>query len=953
MRAKSDNGDETVHTLKLKKIVLAVCFTLGTSSALAASLGNVLVLSNRGEPFNAEIEILPDSGENASSLKAALASPEVYAIRGIEPPDVLPVLSVQTSQNPAGEPVLLVRSAEPVTESALDLLIQLNGDIQQTISVLLQESASEEDTDVSLPDLEGEVAETEPGEDLPEFTAEMAELESIPGLLDDHPIQEMTPAEMEAYRQLPDEGTPEDFGPMFSEEPEPQAEAPTPPVAMPELPREATSPSVFPGGEYTVEKGDTLRNIAVQHWLDGVTLEQMMAGLYRANPHAFVKGDMNRLKTGEILRAPSMEELKAIEQAEAGREVQVVARNWDSYRGKLAAKVGQTAPVAEEEQPSSAVGGKIDAVHDQASATGPRDVVKLSSGDAKSAGKGQSKEQLQEDLVAKEKALKEAEERITSLEKQLHDAQRLLELRKPPIAEIGKQAKPAETESAGILTTVQQVLTKHMAIPAAGIVLALMAALILLARRRKKPAVEAPVAAVAAEGAAPEWAGASVAAAMPDEESVPVFVTSTPELEPLAEIPGAVATPESATVLEMDDIAALMPEPTPEPEKPVTDSGFGDLADLLQAPSQAQPEPEPEPTPEEEPADDLAAQWAAMLEPQPAEPEPEPEPEPAPAEEPADDLAAQWAAMLEPEQPVEPESAPVEAVVEEAFPEPVEEALDSGEAEVLDIDDIFTAPQEVEPAAEPEIAPVTVSEAVEELPQPVAASSAEDTFDFDSVFESHADEDAPVEAMPTTAELADTSDVAEETDMDAMAVEAAEASEQEAAGEDDILDLDNLFTAPQEMPLEEAVAAIAEPEPAVVESVPVMEPEQRVSDDHSEALAAAFDPKATEDLSGLDFGFDLDLGQAQEASGSAKAAKEAAPTLDLSNINLNVGGAPDAGGVASGEPAEVDTKLDLVTAYVDMNDEEGARELLQEILKEGGPKQLAKAQEMLDKLGSA
>ena len=84
-----------------------------------------------------------------------------------------------------------------------------------------------------------------------------------------------------------------------------------------------------------------------------------------------------------------------------------------------------------------------------------------------------------------------------------------------------------------------------------------------------------------------------------------------------------------------------------------------------------------------------------------------------------------------------------------------------------------------------------------------------------------------------------------------------------------------------------------------------------------------------------------------------KTAKASVPPLDFSNINLNVGGASATEVSGVDESAEVDTKLDLVTAYIDMNDEDGARDLLQEILKEGGPKQIAKAQAMLDQLGSA
>ncbi|MEZ0247408.1 MAG: FimV/HubP family polar landmark protein, partial [Methylophilaceae bacterium] len=50
------------------------------------------------------------------------------------------------------------------------------------------------------------------------------------------------------------------------------------------------------------------------------------------------------------------------------------------------------------------------------------------------------------------------------------------------------------------------------------------------------------------------------------------------------------------------------------------------------------------------------------------------------------------------------------------------------------------------------------------------------------------------------------------------------------------------------------------------------------------------------------------------------------------------------------ESSDVDTKLDLVTAYMDMGDTEGARELLEEVLQEGGPQQRERAKKMLDSL---
>ena len=49
---------------------------------------------------------------------------------------------------------------------------------------------------------------------------------------------------------------------------------------------------------------------------------------------------------------------------------------------------------------------------------------------------------------------------------------------------------------------------------------------------------------------------------------------------------------------------------------------------------------------------------------------------------------------------------------------------------------------------------------------------------------------------------------------------------------------------------------------------------------------------------------------------------------------------------------EVATKLDLAKAYEEMGDLEGARELLQEVVKEGDTGQREKAQALLAKIGA-
>ena len=116
-------------------------------------------------------------------------------------------------------------------------------------------------------------------------------------------------------------------------------------------------------------------------------------------------------------------------------------------------------------------------------------------------------------------------------------------------------------------------------------------------------------------------------------------------------------------------------------------------------------------------------------------------------------------------------------------------------------------------------------------------------------------------------------------------------------------------------------------------------------------------------------GFDFDL----ESSTIAKPAESDVPPLDLSSINFDLetpdtqlgDDSPMSGMEQTAIPThasagmslegdlehEVDTKLELARAYEEMGDQEGARELIDEILREGSPEQVARAQELAARLG--
>jgi pilus assembly protein FimV len=76
---------------------------------------------------------------------------------------------------------------------------------------------------------------------------------------------------------------------------------------------------------------------------------------------------------------------------------------------------------------------------------------------------------------------------------------------------------------------------------------------------------------------------------------------------------------------------------------------------------------------------------------------------------------------------------------------------------------------------------------------------------------------------------------------------------------------------------------------------------------------------------------------------------------DLSSITLDLGGSAEASSAAAGgtDPKwqEIATKLDLAKAYEEMGDKDGARELLNEVMKDGDAAQKGTAQQLLAKLG--
>ncbi len=414
-----------MHNSKLKRITVALCMALVPISVFAAGLGKLNVMSGLGEPLKADIELIAVTPAELNSLTAAIASEEAYAIQGLEKPASHNTIKVDIAKNANGEPILKLKSAQPISEPFLDMLIQVDwasGRLLREYTVLLDPPGYTGEADASAQDSQASQAPVVK----PSGSTQTSS----------------TPNDQMAGAKMGEDGMASSSS--GSKKTSKRAKKA---ISSEEM---AVAPDAS-GQEYVTQRGDTLAEIARNMKPEGISLEQMLVGLYQTNPNAFQGDNMNRLKVGKIIRQPSEETLNSISRKEASSEIKVQTANWNAYRNKLAGMVADAAP-ADAEADAQSAGGKIKSAAEDKSmpaATGPKDVVKLSAGDAAaakaSADNAKSLQDkittLQEEATAREKSVKEAQERTASLEKQIADMQKLLALKNGAMSDLQKQAE--------------------------------------------------------------------------------------------------------------------------------------------------------------------------------------------------------------------------------------------------------------------------------------------------------------------------------------------------------------------------------------------------------------------------------------------------------------------------------------------------------------------------------
>jgi len=907
----SVNTRSSIVSFALKTLVGAVASAM-LISANAAGLGKLTVLSALGQPLRAEIELSAVTPEEASGLSARLASPEAFRTANIDFNPALSALRFELEQR-NGRQVIRVSSTQPLNEPFVDLLLELNwngGRMVREYTFLL---------------------------DPPELRAAQAP-------------QVAAPVDLGAAR-TPAATTAPATAPVASSSANAAATAVPKPVTTPTpaKPVARPAPAKPTVDEYTVKQGDNLTRIANQVKPTDVSLDVMLVALYRANPEAFAGNNMNRLKSGQILAVPDAGAIQsAAGGAEGGARAVVVAhaRDFNAYRAKLAGQVANSTP-SKDAEPGQNSSGKITAkVEEKPNAlNAARDKLTLSKATADKPGEGKTGA-VAEDKIAKQKQVDDASSRVKELEKNVNDLEKLMAVKSksaatapaapaapatpaaatpaasaPAPVKMAPVIPPRKLEEPGMIDTLMANSQVVGLIFAA--VLALLAGVVgvLAARRRRKFVVPKDDTDLAGAAPAPAWDPEPAAAAPLEpqaEHGNSVFNNNfapsasqldTNEVDPVAEADVYIAYGRDAQAEEiLKEALRHHPERHPVRLK---------LLEIYAARSDARAF--------ESQASELYSlsrgegdEWAQ---------------------------AAQLGRTLEPNNPL---YAPASAA---------------------DADGFGTAPLAATAGV---VAAAT-------------AAAAYAAYDADEADDSDASAQAPVAAYDQGNDYRNDLETALPQAADA-AVSPASIAAQANAADFGLGDLDFAAPAPAAAPSPfDAPAADAPflqddgfnlaydtPAPA---PAPVNDPSMDFSLDlPAEPAPAPLAPApapASADATSVPLDFDIAdftipdvpaLAAAPVAPGAPAApapAPDGAPEFDLSGIDFDLGSQAEtveATDTARAEPMsalhmEMDTKLDLAVAYQEIGDKEGARELLDEVLRGGSDEQVAKANAMKDQLG--
>lgn len=368
---------------------------LSGSGALALSLGRLTVQSALGEPLRAEIDVPDINAEEAASFKTGVAAPAAFTAAGLEYNPALSSLQVSLQRRADGRAYIRLTSDRPINDPFVDMILETSwssGRIVRDYTMLFDP-----------PTLRQAPASPTLAQTSPAVQTQAKPQADVSSTEPARPIETSKAASVKGSK--------------------------TPKVSKQAT--ETASPPAEGAATVTVKSGDTASKIANATKADGVSLDQMLVALLRANPDAFVKGNINRIRSGAVMNVPGADQAQAVPAAEASQLVVAQSKDFNTFRSNLANNAPTASVVAADRKASGSIEAKVE---DKKPTTATPDKLSLSKGSVQS--------KAPEAQIAKDKAAQDASARAAELNKNIEDLKKI-GASTTPAAPAPVEAKPA------------------------------------------------------------------------------------------------------------------------------------------------------------------------------------------------------------------------------------------------------------------------------------------------------------------------------------------------------------------------------------------------------------------------------------------------------------------------------------------------------------------------------
>lgn len=499
-------------SLKAGMLALAMACALLAPPAQALDVDQIAIKSRIGEPLLAEIPIVVTDPAELEKVQAQLASAVTFARVGLQRPHgVVADLRFAVVKDKRGKSVIRITTSAPVQEDFFTFLIEVdwgNGRMVREYSVSL---GTPNTLMASTPPvIQAPVAgpsnlidrQPEPAPVLPEAIPLAGDKKaalppaSLPApvpLQVEPPSRTPPPAVVAKPREqavakndvaiTPKEKPKPKPEPKLEPKPEPKpepkakpdapavaAKKPVPTAAPKPKPQQAAAPAAErKASDYgPVKAGDNLSKIATTMVPDTYSRDQVMLALLRTNPGAFIGGNINLIRKGTTLHAPTEAELSRFSAAQAAIMVRDQINQWRGGHPTTpqpAALAGEpprppTPPAAAPVKPGvmaaapakpdkRVASARLEIV--PAAAAAERAVAGTRSGIAAGGSGGELRQalvQTKETLASRDAEIKELKSRLAGLEKIQQDQQKLIELQGTELASAQRNTGAAQKRDA-------------------------------------------------------------------------------------------------------------------------------------------------------------------------------------------------------------------------------------------------------------------------------------------------------------------------------------------------------------------------------------------------------------------------------------------------------------------------------------------------------------------------